>query len=76
MSTRTRFILGCIAISAFLLYSLWFGWPGFEESWGWTAQGAGRPRWFPSAMGGLFAVGGSLAAFYLMEKWKTPKEEK
>jgi TRAP-type C4-dicarboxylate transport system permease small subunit len=75
MSTRMKFFLGCVGIAAFLLYSLWFGWPGFESSWGWAEQGAGRPRWFPSAMGGAFAVGGSLIAFYLMEKWKTPRSK-
>ena len=58
-----------IAVAAFLLFSLNFGWPGMES--GWAAQHDPRPRWFPSAMGGLVSIGTALLAFYLMRRWRS-----
>jgi hypothetical protein len=63
------FIAGLIAVAAFLLLSLNFGWPGMES--GWHEVGTPKPRWFPSVFGGAVAITTSIFAFWLMRRWKS-----
>jgi hypothetical protein len=68
MKGSIRFVLILTAIAAFLLYSLWFGWPGINV--GWSRPGDPLPLWFPTVSGGLVTVTMALFAFWLMRRWK------
>ena len=67
MRRTLAFAATIVLVSAFLLYSLWFGWPGFEQ--GWVSPGDPRPRWFPTFSGSLVTTSCALFAFWLMRRW-------